>query len=76
MGKRTEKQMKRMREKEEELNKRNEMIQFLGERYKKEIKYSCEHCLKIAYESEKNGTKGYVTDDELIEASNYKLIHK
>lgn len=76
MGNRTEKKMKRMREKEEELNKRNEMIQFLGERYNKVIKYSCEHCLKIAYESEKNGTKGYVTDDELIEASNYKLIHK
>lgn len=55
------------------------MIKFLEEKYQREIKYSCVHCLKIAYDFEKYGTKvsnGYVTDEELIESSNRKLIHK
>ena len=38
--------------------KRN--VNFLEKRYKGEIKYSCFECLKIAYNSEKNDTNGYV----------------
>ena len=76
MGKRTEKKNKKQKEAEQEKEKIVEMIQYLQEKYKTEIKYSCLECLKVAYNSEKNGTRGYVTDDELIECSNYKLFHK
>ena len=72
MGKRTEKKIKDSKKND----KLNEMIRFLEEKYKREIKYSYFECLKIAYNSEKNGINGYVTDDELIESSNNKLKHK
>ena len=51
------------------------MKQFLEEKWSKKVNYTCDHCLEIAYLSELNGTTGYVTDDDLIILSNYKLKH-
>ena len=73
MGKREEKKQKKQKKKEDELNK---MINYLRDKYKNEIKYSCIHCLIEAYQSEINGVNGYITDEELIECSNNKLKHK
>tara|TARA_Y100000992_G_C20892332_1_gene316961 strand:+ start:272 stop:502 length:231 start_codon:yes stop_codon:yes gene_type:complete len=76
MGKRTKKTLKKDQQKDDELNKLNDMITFLEEKYQRTVKYSCVHCLKTAYESEINGITGYVTDDELVESSNNKLKYK
>ena len=76
MGKRTKKTLKKIQQKDDELNKLNDMITFLEEKYKRTVKYSCVHCLKSAYESEINGITGYVTDEELVESSNNKLKYK
>ena len=76
MGKRTKKTLKKIQQKDDEINKLNDMITFLEEKYKRTVKYSCVHCLKTAYESEINGITGYVTDDELVESSNNKLKYK
>ena len=76
MGKRTKKKLQKIQQKEDELNKLNDMIIFLEEKYKRTIKYSCVYCLKTAYESEINGVTGYVTDEELVESSNNKLQYK
>ena len=73
MGKRTKKALTKIQQKDDELNKLNDMVIFLEEKYKRPVKYSCVHCLKSAYESEINGITGYVTDDELVESSNNKL---
>ena len=67
MGKRSEK-----RKKKAELDA---IMSFLESRYKRKIKYTCIHCLKHAYRCEKENTSGYVTDEDLIESSNYKLKH-
>jgi hypothetical protein len=73
MGKRTEKKVRKAQKKEEELD---EIIAFLESRYKRKIKYTCIHCLHHAYRCEKEERiNGYVTDDDLIESSNYKLKH-
>ena len=72
MGKK-QKKLTKSQKKDDELK---EMLIFLEKKYKREIKYSCFECLKIAYISEKNNTNGYVTDEELIESSNYKLKPK
>jgi len=73
MGKRTDKNLKNLDKKKDELDK---MIRFLEEKYKRKIKYSCIHCLQHAYKCELSGTYGYVTDDDLIESSNNTLRHK
>ena len=52
------------------------MIEFLENKWKNKVCYTCESCLEIAYTSELSNTTGYVTDDELIESSNNKLQHK
>jgi hypothetical protein len=72
MGKKQRK-LTKSQKKDEELK---EMLIFLEKKYKREIKYSCFECLKTTYNSEKNNFNGYVTDEELIESSNYKLRHK
>ena len=73
MGKRSEKKKRKKAKKEAELDA---IISFLESRYKRKIKYTCIHCLKHAYRCEKEDIKnGYVTDDDLIESSNYKLKH-
>jgi len=52
------------------------MIQFLEKEWNFECKnYNCPNCLKKAYNCVINDTNGYITDDELIVASNYKLKH-
>lgn len=76
MGRRTKKALTKIQQKDDELNKLNDMVTFLQEKYKRTVKYSCVHCLKTAYESEINGITGYVTDDELVESSNNKLKYK
>ena len=52
------------------------MIEFLENKWKNKVCYTCESCLEIAYTSELSNTTGYVTDEELIESSNNKLQHK
>ncbi len=44
--------------------------------FKRPVKYSCDSCLQVAYESIRDGRNGYVTDEELIESSNNRLRHK
>lgn len=51
------------------------MIEYLSQRWKRPVTYSCEHCLTKAYEAERDGVRGYVTDEELIEASGGTLKH-
>lgn len=49
---------------------------FLEKKWNNSVKFSCSHCLQEAYCHEINNTQGYVTDEELIVSSNYKLKHK
>ena len=44
--------------------------------FKKTIHSSCDTCLHIAYEAICDGSNGYITDEELIKASNGRLKHK
>lgn len=48
----------------------------LEQLFKRPVKYSCDSCLQVAYESIRDGRNGYVTDEELIESSNNRLKHK
>ncbi len=73
MGKRTIKKEKAQKEK---ISKTKNMIEFLENKWKNKVCYTCESCLEIAYTSELSNTTGYVTDEELIESSNNKLQHK
>ena len=59
----TKPEIKMMREKIEEV-------------WKKPITGGCPYCLRIAYRSIMEDRTGYVTDEELIEASGGKLKHK
>ena len=73
MGKRT---IKRERAIIEKANETKKMVEFLEEKWQNKICYTCINCLKIAYSSEISDSTGYVTDEELIESSNNKLLHK
>ena len=42
----------------------------------KSVTYSCAHCLKEAHDAVVAGKNGYVTDNELIDASGGRLKHK
>jgi len=42
----------------------------LAARWKTEVRYTCSHCLKIAFDE-----GGYVTDDDLILCSKGRLKH-
>ena len=66
-------QKNKLKKKAAESVKLSNMKQFLEEKWSKKINYTCDHCLEIAYLSELNSTTGYVTDDDLIILSNYKL---
>lgn len=72
----THRQIKKNKQKQ--INKDNValMCTFLQEKWKNEVNFVCEHCLRCAYESELNDIQGYVTDEDLIKSSNYKLEHK
>ena len=37
------------------------------------VPYTCEHCLERAYVAVRDGTNGYVTDQELLAASGGRL---
>lgn len=52
------------------------MLSTLKKYYSNDIQYSCIHCLKEAYLSIIYDKTGYITDEELIKSSNYKLKHK
>lgn len=54
----------------------NEMVILLESIWKRKVTYTCVHCLREAYNSVINNTKGYVTDEDLIESSNNMLKHK
>lgn len=73
MGKRTIKKERAIRENADKIKN---MVKFLEEKWKNKICYTCERCLKEAYSSEVNNITGYVTDEELIESSKNKLLHK
>jgi len=51
------------------------MKDYLETKWKKNVSYTCIHCLQRAYLSEINQTQGYVTDEELILCSGNKLMH-
>lgn len=53
-----------------------EMVEVLRAAWQRDVYYSCSYCLREAYESVVGGYTGYVTDEELIEASNNTLQHK
>ena len=44
--------------------------------FKKRINSKCDTCLCVAYEAIRDGYNGYITDEELLEASNGRLKHK
>jgi len=67
---------KKRKEKENEIKETNNMIAFLEEKWNTKFKYSCSCCLKEAFLAEFNKKDGYITDDELITASNGRLKHK
>lgn len=52
------------------------MISFLENKWNTKFNYSCYSCLKEAYLAEFNKKDGYITDEELITASNGRLKHK
>lgn len=53
------------------------MVAFLEQRWgARKVTFKCRNCLVEAFESETNGTNGYVTDEELLAASNGKLRPK
>ncbi len=62
--------------KQKKNNQTKKMIDFLEEKWKNKVSFTCEECLKIAYSSELSNTTGYVTDEELIKSSNNKLQQK
>ena len=72
----TQRQVKKNRQKEITDSNNAAMCSFLEKKWNNTVHFSCEHCLKEAYDSELNNTQGYVTDEELIESSNNKLKHK
>lgn len=48
----------------------------LGKIFKKPVHSKCDTCLQVAYEAIRDGRNGYITDEELLEASNGRLKHK
>lgn len=54
----------------------NDMVILLESIWKRKVSYTCINCLREAYNSVINKTKGYVTDEDLIESSNNTLKHK
>lgn len=53
-----------------------EMVLYLSEYYGSSITYTCQECLKVAYQSAVEEKRGYVTDEELIACSRGALQHK
>lgn len=56
--------------------KHAEWVQVLEKAFGRKVSWSCEHCLEEAFIAVTHGKSGYVTDDELIEASGGRLEHK
>ena len=52
------------------------MIEFLEKTWNNKVQYTCLECLKTAYESVKQNKNGYITDEDLMESSNYTLRYK
>lgn len=52
------------------------MVQYLEEKWKSNVNYTCQSCLKEAYNSVQNNCIGYVTDEDLIISSKNTLRHK
>lgn len=74
LSKRQEKKQKNNQKKSVEIDK---MVTHLKQVWKKDtIKYNCVTCLQDAYLSVINNSNGYVTDEDLIEASNNTLRHR
>lgn len=75
----TSRQIKKQKQQQVDEQIVNNMCVFLKEKWKideiDDVKFTCNHCLKIAYDSELNDINGYVTDDDLIESSNNRLRH-
>jgi hypothetical protein len=66
------KDKKRMRE----THLKQHMISYLETKWNNTITYTCVNCLQEAYNSEINNYNGYITDEDLIKSSKYKLRHK
>ena len=61
--------------KRKELNIQH-MIEFLEKTWNNKVQFTCLECLKTAYESVKQNKNGYITDEDLMESSNYTLRYK
>ena len=70
------KKIKKQAKKEIDTVKFNAMRNFLEQKWKRTVTYTCVNCLQEAYNSELNNTQGYVTDEDLIVSSNNTLKHK
>ncbi len=67
-----DKKIAKDKKKEDDLNKK---IHFLEEKWERTVKYTCVNCLNTAYDVVKENKKGYISDEDLIECSNYTLKH-
>ena len=72
----SKRQVKKLKQEETNLIKQQMMINFLENKWKNDITFSCSHCLEEAYNSILNNEIGYITDEELITSSNNILQHK
>jgi hypothetical protein len=51
-------------------------ISYLEKKWKRKVKYSCHHCLDVAFVSVVENISGYITDEELIQSSGNTLHNK
>lgn len=72
----TNRQKKKQQQESEQTIRIQIMQKELEQRWNTSVIYTCDHCLQEAYMSEVTHSQGYVTDEELILSSNYKLKHK
>jgi|LakMenEpi03Aug12_release.lakeMendotaPanAssembly.Ray.scaffolds.fasta_scaffold2590006_1 hypothetical protein len=51
-------------------------VEYLEKKWQRRVRYSCLHCLDVAFVAVVENINGYVTDEELIESSGDTLKHK
>ncbi len=73
--KQTNRQMKKQIKNSTQHSQIENMTNYLENKWKNQVNYKCVHCLQKAYQSENNEEQGYVTDEDLIISSNFRLKH-
>lgn len=61
-------QLKKQKREQYALIEEEKWVDYLEDKWKTKINYTCRHCLQEAYLSEINDVNGYVTDDEILES--------